>query len=158
MLPSLGREVKFGAYCRAETVAGRPYSCIEQPWRDFFVLARDLRGRLPAGSAVINRKPTLFYAISGYPGRVYPLSLAPADTFFRSAREVKASYVVVDQIEDLAPIYLHPLLLARRDDFCVVGAVSRQNAALARIVPGGAPRAADAPPNAFRPCGLLPER
>jgi 4-amino-4-deoxy-L-arabinose transferase-like glycosyltransferase len=158
MLPSLASEVKTGAFCRDEAGAGRPYSCIEQPWRDFFLLAGDLKGKLPAGSAVINRKPMLFYALSGYPGRMYPLSLAPPDTFFRAAREAKASYVVVDQIEDLAPIYLHPVLLAHRDDFCVVGAVSRENAALARIVPGGPPRAADAPPNAFRPCGLLPER
>jgi hypothetical protein len=89
---------------------------------------------------------------------VYPLAVAPPDTFFRAAREVNASYVVVDQIEDLAPFYLHPVLLANRDDFCVVGAVSRENAALARIVPGGPPRAANAPPNAFRPCGILPER
>ena len=158
MLPSLRSEVRIGALCRADAVAGRPYSCIQQPWRDFFLLARDLRGKLPAGSAVINRKPTLFYALSGYPGRVYPLTLAPPDTLFRAAREVKASYVVVDQIEDLAPFYLHPVLLAHRDEFCVVGAVSRENAALARIAPGGPPRAADAPPNAFRPCGILPER
>jgi hypothetical protein len=89
---------------------------------------------------------------------MYPLSVTPADTFFRAAREVKASYVVVDQIPDLAPFYLHPVLLAHRDDFCVVGAVSRENAALARIVPGEAPGAADLPPNGFRTCGLLPER
>ena len=158
MLPSLGGEVRAGAVCRAEAVAGRPYRCIEQPWRDFFLLAHGLRGKLPAGSAVINRKPTLFYALSGYPGRMYPLTLVPRDTFFNAAREVKATYVVIDQIEDLAPIYLHPVLLARRDDFCVVGAVSRENAALARIAPGGPPRPADAPPNAFRPCGILPER
>ncbi len=158
MLPSLVNEVRIGAFCRAESVAGRLYTCIDQPWRDFLLLARDLRGKLPPGSAVINRKPTLFYAISGYPGRMYPLTLAPRDTFFSAAREAKASYVVVDQIVDLAPIYLHPVLLARRDDFCVVGAVSRENAALARIAPGGPPRAPDAPPNAFRPCGILPER
>jgi hypothetical protein len=144
--------------CRAAAAAGRTYRCIEQPWRDFFLLAHGLRGKLPAGSAVINRKPTLFYALSGYPGRMYPLTLVPRDTFFNAAREVKATYVVIDQIEDLAPIYLHPVLLARRDDFCVVGAVSRENAALARIAPGGPPRPADAPPNAFRPCGILPER
>ncbi|HEY0150387.1 MAG TPA: glycosyltransferase family 39 protein [Longimicrobium sp.] len=158
MLPSLVEEVQIGASCRGAAVAGRTYNCIQQPWRDFFILARDLRGKLPAGSAVINRKPTLFYALSGYPGRMYPLAVAPPDTFFRAAREVKASYVVIDQIEDLAPIYLHPVLLEHRDDFCVVGPVSREYAALARIVPGGPPRAADAPPNAFRPCGLLTER
>lgn len=158
MLPSLAGEVKTAAVCRADARAGRPYGCIEQPWRDFFLLARDVRGKLPAGSAVVSRKPALFYAVSGYAGRMYPLSLAPPDTFFSAAREAKARYVVIDQIEDLAPMYLHPVLLAHRDDFCVVGAVSRQNAALARIAPGGPPRAAGAPSNAFRPCGLLSER
>jgi hypothetical protein len=158
MLPSVVSQARMGAFCRAEEAADRPYSCTEQPWRDFFLLARDLRGKLPPGSVVISRKPTLFYAVSGYPSRLYPLSLAPPDTFFRAAREARASYLVVDQFSDLAPNYLHPVLLAHRDDFCVVGAVSRENAAFARIEPGGPPRAADAPPNAFRPCGILPER
>jgi 4-amino-4-deoxy-L-arabinose transferase-like glycosyltransferase len=157
MLPALGRQAEAGTVCRAEAAAGRPYSCIDQPWQDFFVLAEAVKGRLPAGTAVISRKPMIFYAVAGYPGRMYPLSAVP-DTFFAAARQARAEYVVVDQISDLAPMYLHPILLARRDDFCVIAQPRFENAALARITPGAPPRPPNSPPNAFRACTLPPPR
>ncbi|HEU0053246.1 MAG TPA: glycosyltransferase family 39 protein [Longimicrobium sp.] len=141
--------------CRAEYAGGNRFPCMMNVWQDLFSLAEAMRGRLPEGSVVVNRKPTLFYVMSGYRGRVYPLSADP-DTFFKAADEIGAKWVVVDQVMDLAPRYLHPVLLARRDDFCVVPDPTFPEAALARIDTAGPPRPPNAPPNAFRNCPLVP--
>lgn len=149
--PGIAREVRIAGACREVYLAGDRYGCLDPIWADFFRLAEAVRGRLPRGSVVISRKPTLFFTLSGYPSRVYPLSASP-DTFFAAARAAGARYVVVDQVPDLAPAYLHPVLLARRDEFCVVSDFVWPNAVLLRIEVGGPLRALDAPPNAFRRC------
>ena len=59
---------------------------------------------------------------------------------------------MIDQITDLAPRYLHPVLLARRDDFCVIPELSLQNAVLVKIEIGGPPSPPNAPANVFRAC------
>jgi hypothetical protein len=101
-------------------------------WHDLFAQAELVRGKLPAGSVVIARKPTLYYAISGYRSRVYPLSADP-DTFMAFAKRSGAQWVVIDQVPDLAPIYLHPVLMQRREDFCVVPELSLPEAVFVRI-------------------------
>jgi hypothetical protein len=53
---------------------------------------------------------------------------------------------------DLAPMYLHPVLLARRDDFCIMPEFSHPEAVFAKIEIGGPPRAPGSPPNDFRVC------
>ena len=83
---------------------------------------------------------------------LYPLSAVP-DSLFSLAKRTGAQYVVVDQIGDLAPQYLHPILLARRDDFCIIRELSTENAAFARIEIGAPPRVGAAP-NSFRTCGI----
>jgi hypothetical protein len=151
VVPNLFAEVRIGSHCRAQHADGSTFACLEPEWRDLFTVASQLNGRLPDETVVLSRKPTLFYMLSGYRGRMYPMSAEP-DSFFRVMDEVGASYVVVDQIPGVGPLYLHPVLLARRDDFCIVAENSLPGAALARIEPGGAPRAENAPANAFRPC------
>jgi 4-amino-4-deoxy-L-arabinose transferase-like glycosyltransferase len=155
-LPATAAELRDGVECSRAYRDGDPLPCLTPTWRDLFSVAMEARGTLPPGSVVLSRKPTLFYILSGYRGRLYATSSDPA-AFFGGAREAGAGWVVVDQVPDLAPIYLHPVLLARRDDFCVVPELSLPNAALARIHPGGPPRPADAPANAFRSCPLAGE-
>ncbi|HEY0038113.1 MAG TPA: hypothetical protein VGB66_15550, partial [Longimicrobium sp.] len=152
-LPGTVDTVRWGAGCTSLYRAGDPLPCMAPAWRDLFAVAMKARGALPPGSVVLSRKPTLFYVLSGYRSRLYPSSADPAD-FFRGARDAGAGWVVVDQVPDLAPIFLNPVLLARRDDFCVVPELSFTHAALARIQPGGPPRAPGAPENAFRACRL----
>jgi hypothetical protein len=84
---------------------------------------------------------------------LYPLSAEP-DSLFNLAKRVGAKYLVIDQITDLAPKYLHPVLLARRDDFCVVRELSTEDAAFARLVPGSPPQPPGTAENSFRTCGV----
>jgi 4-amino-4-deoxy-L-arabinose transferase-like glycosyltransferase len=152
-IPGTVSEVRSGLRCTRAYTNGDPLPCVRPVWRDFFGVAMNTRGKLPPGSVVLSRKPTLFFLLSGYRSRLYASSADPAE-FFRGARDAGAGWVVVDHVPDLAPVFLHPVLLARRDDFCVVPEPSLPNAALARIAPGGPPRAPDAPENAFRSCPL----
>jgi hypothetical protein len=153
MVPGITGEARVGTACTAAYADGETFPCLDPEFGDFMNLAAKLRGRLPAGTVVLSRKPTLFYAVSGYPSRVYPLTADP-DSFFRAASAAHARYVVVDQIADLAPMYLQPVLLARRTEFCVIPDPYFPNAALARIDPGGPPPGPNAPPNAFRRCAV----
>jgi len=151
--PGLSRQIRIGTECRERFYTGEQFACTAPAFADFFATAEHVRGKLPKGSVVLSRKPTIFYAHSGYQSVLYPLSPVP-DSLFNLARRLGAQYVVVDQINDLAPKYLHPILLARRDDFCIVPELSTENAAFARIEVGGPPRAPGTASNAFRACGV----
>jgi len=131
-VPGAVREVRTGRECTARFHAGEKFPCMPGVWRDFFTLGTMVRGRLPAGAVVIARKPTLWHMESGYRSRVYPFSAQP-DTFFRTAREAGAVYVVEDHIMDLAPLYLHPVLAARPRAFCEVPGMALPRARLLRI-------------------------
>ncbi|HEX6573330.1 MAG TPA: hypothetical protein VF042_00045 [Gemmatimonadaceae bacterium] len=144
---------RLGTVCRAQYANGADFPCTDPTFEDFFETAEKIRGRLPANSVVLSRKPTIFYLHSGYRSALYPLSPVP-DSLFNLAKRIGAGYVVVDQIADLAPKYLHPIMLARRDDFCVIPELSTDNAALARIEIGGPPRPPGSAPNSFRSCPL----
>jgi hypothetical protein len=152
LLPGVAAEARRGTECTSAYLAGDALPCLAPVWRDLFAVASAARGVLPPDAVVLSRKPALFYSLSGYRSRLYPASTDP-DDFFRVAREAGAEFVVVDQVPDLAPAFLHPTLLARRDQFCVVPELSHPEAAMARIQPGP-PRAAGAPENAFRSCPL----
>jgi 4-amino-4-deoxy-L-arabinose transferase-like glycosyltransferase len=148
--PGLAKEVKVGRFCSRAYASGDRFRCMSEEYHDFFTVAEMTNGMLPDGSAVLSRKPTIFYVLSGYPSRVYPLSARP-DSFFMGAREARADFVVFDRIRDLAPLYLHPVLLAARDQFCVVQGLSLPNAGILRITPG-APRRVGVAENSFRLC------
>jgi 4-amino-4-deoxy-L-arabinose transferase-like glycosyltransferase len=149
-LPGIGDQARLGSRCREEFAQGMPSPCLSPEWSDLLSIAPMLRGRLPAGSVVIDRKPTLFFAASGYRSRMYPKSESP-DTFFAMVRETGAQYVVLDRIPDMSP-YLHAVVHARREKFCIVTQLSLANAALARIVPDGPPLPPNMGPDDFRVC------
>ena len=151
--PGLKRQIRIGSACRERYANGERFPCIEPTFAGFFTIAERSRGRLPRNSVVLSRKPTIFYLHSGYRSALYPLTPVP-DSLFELARRVGASYVVVDQISDLAPKYLHPVMLARRDDFCVIPELSTEHAAMAKIEVGGPPRPPGSAPNSFRACPL----
>jgi hypothetical protein len=132
VLPGTLGQLRLGLECQREFSGGNRYPCMPPMWHDLMAQAEMTRGRLPDQSVVISRKPTLYYAISGYRSRVYPLSADP-DTFLAFAAESGARWVVVDQVPDLAPIYLHPMLMDRREDFCVVPELTLSEAVLLRI-------------------------
>ncbi|HEY0022989.1 MAG TPA: hypothetical protein VGB24_08765 [Longimicrobium sp.] len=140
-LPAQKVAVSAGSYCRKEFRRGEPFPCVLPVWQDFFELAGQTRGTLPKGSVVLSRKPTLFWALSGYPSRTYPFSAEP-DTLLRTAREAGAEYVVADGVDNLAAMYLAPVLIRRSKGFCVVRSMGPDGPTLMGILPN-AERAPD---------------
>jgi hypothetical protein len=120
-MPALAREIEFGSYCTAAWRAGERHACLPPQWRDYYDLAEWSRDALPAGSAVLSRKPSLYYAFSGVPGDYYPLFPDP-DSLFGHARRLGARYVVLDRMDALSDRYLAPALISRTDAFCIMTA------------------------------------
>ena len=144
--------VQLASECRRGYAAGSPAPCLAETWTDLLSIGPLLRGRLPPGSVVIHRKPSLFFVASGYRSRLYPKSPDP-QVFFQMVRESGADYVVVDQIADMAP-YIHSVVTSANRYFCIVPELSFDNAVLMRIVPDAPPMPARAEGNDFRKCGV----
>lgn len=134
-LPRLTSEAVRMAACRADARAGDPYPCMRPPMADYLGLGRSLRGALPPGSVVIARKPTLWWAESGYPARVYPFTTDP-DALLRAAEEAGARYVVIDHVDNLSSIHLAPAIAQRPQAFCAMRTRGPERATLMGIVPG----------------------
>jgi hypothetical protein len=77
--------------------------------------------QLPEGSAVMSRKPRLFFVLSGIPSRTFPFSEDP-DTQLAGARAVGAAYVLLDEWDSLAGRYVGTAVQARSEAFCVLRA------------------------------------
>ncbi|HEX5725225.1 MAG TPA: hypothetical protein VFX98_07145, partial [Longimicrobiaceae bacterium] len=136
-LPGVGEVVREGRECTAQYRAGSRYPCQRPEWEDFYALAEEARRTLPDGAVVISRKPALFWAVSGLPGRNYPLDREPAG-LFAAADEAGARYLVLDYIDAVAVTYLTPVLMRRPQAFCVLQGLGPERAALLGIHPGAA--------------------
>ncbi|HEX6911070.1 MAG TPA: hypothetical protein VF142_11780, partial [Longimicrobium sp.] len=133
-LPGVAEGARTGTFCTAEYRRGDRLPCLELKWRDFFQLAEEAGRTLPPGSSVLSRKPALFWSASGLPGRTYPLSREP-EVFFRAAREARARYVLLDDLDQVATGYLTPILMRRPAAFCVVRSLGPARATLMGIRP-----------------------
>ncbi|HST61109.1 MAG TPA: hypothetical protein VLK84_20575, partial [Longimicrobium sp.] len=134
-IPPLARQVDNAARCRAAYTPAEPFVCLADTWTDFLQLSRSLNGALPADAAVLSRKPTLFWAYSGYPSRTYPFNADP-DTLLAAAREAGARYILLDYMDRVSVLYLAPVLLQRPQAFCVMTGVGPGRATLMGIQPG----------------------
>ena len=134
-VPTLRAQAEITAYCRKDYANGNVIPCFPPTWNDFLGLAATMRGRLPEGSAVIARKPTLWWAFSGYPSRVFPYSAEP-DSLLRAAREAGARYVVMDYTDNVSPLYVAPIIMQRPQAFCVMHSLGSERAAVMGILPG----------------------
>ncbi|HYR09103.1 MAG TPA: phospholipid carrier-dependent glycosyltransferase, partial [Longimicrobium sp.] len=130
----LVHEIDLSAECRATYGPETPHPCLPVEWQDFLALAASMRGKLPPGSAVLSRKPTLFWAQSGYPSRVYPFTNNP-DSLIAAARDARANYVVVDYLDNVSMMYLAPVLMQRPPAFCVMRGTTAGRATLLAILP-----------------------
>lgn len=142
--PSLVRQVRAGTVCSTWYLRGDRLACMTPTWRASFALAERTRGRLPPGSVVLARKPTMFYVLSGYPSHPYPFSERP-EAFLAAARQAGAAYLLADQVTAQATMYLGPLLRARRLRLCTVPGLTLGGASMLRmdttalLPPGAAP-------------------
>ncbi|HEX2207894.1 MAG TPA: hypothetical protein VHG93_09465 [Longimicrobium sp.] len=131
----LVREIAAARECRAAYGPENPHPCLPPNWQDFLSMASTSRGQLPPGSAVLSRKPTLFWAMSGYPSRAYPFTTSP-DSLLAAARDAGAGYVLMDYLDSISMMYLAPVLMQRPQAFCVRGAAGPGRATMMGILPG----------------------
>jgi len=150
VLPGITLMMRLGILCRDQYGAHNPAPCRPPEWSELLASGNRIRGRLPEGSVVLHRKPTLFFVTSGYRSRVYPASDDPQQ-LLRAAREAGARYVLIDQTADLSP-FLHRAVNARKHLFCVLEEVSSPNAVLVRIEPDAPPLPADWGADLLRTC------
>lgn len=148
--PAVARQVWVGTVCSARYLRGDGLACMSQPWRAFFTLAGRTRGRLPEGAVVLARKPTLFFALSGYRSRAYPYSNHP-EAFLATAREAGAAYLMADRVTPQAAAYLEPVVRSGRLRLCTVPGLTLSGASLLRMDTTALLADGTAPP-ASRPC------
>ncbi len=148
-MPRLVRQVERAGECRAAYATDNPFPCMKEEWADFLELSRSLRGALPADAAVLSRKPTLFWAYSGYPSRTFPFDADP-DALLAAAREAGARYILLDYMDQVSLLYVAPVLMQRPQAFCVMTGVGPGRATLMGIQPGAEqmPNLHDHPGNA----------
>ena len=114
---SWGQSVSGALACRGVVRQVGPFGCYAEGFRQFVTASRWLGENVPDGSAVFSRKPRILYTLSGVRSRTYPLSSDP-ERFFREAREVGVSYVVLDRVDGLGEAYVGAVVRDRPWAFC----------------------------------------
>lgn len=127
--------------CSAAVRTGGPFACHGGGFQEFVAAARWIGENGTDGSVVFSRKPRIFYALSGIPSRTYPFTGEP-DVFLEQAREVGASYVVLDHIDRLGTGYVGSVVTSRPSAFCSLAGVGGQSGSprteiLGIVLPGG---------------------
>lgn len=131
----LGDKISVASQCRAAYGPEERHPCLPEQWDDLLDMAEHMRGKLPEGSTVLARKPTLFWAYSGYPSRVYPFTPDP-DTLLNAARDARARFILLDYMDNVSVMYLAPVLMQRPQGFCVMAAAGPSRATMMAILPG----------------------
>ncbi len=123
-LPALPGAVRLAADARVcrrvvETTDD-VFECHAQGFREFREAATWAGANLPAGSVVLNRKPRIFFLLGRTPGRVFPFTSDPA-ALLDEADRAGARYVLIDQVDALATVYVPAAIEARPLAFCYMG-------------------------------------
>lgn len=118
-LPALGGvrdRAQVSSVCR-ELGAADPLACYGSGFQGFRDAAAWSGANLPAGAVVINRKPRIFHALGGTPGRVFPFFEEPGP-LLAQAEELGARYLLVDRVDNVSAFYLPSVLEASMASFC----------------------------------------
>jgi 4-amino-4-deoxy-L-arabinose transferase-like glycosyltransferase len=133
--------VRTAVQCTSAVRRAGPFSCWGPTWQEFVGAARWSGASLPEGSAVLTRKPRIFFVLSGVPSRTYPFSEDP-DAFLAAAGDAGARYVLLDYVGPQGPRYVGGVIQALPEAFCSVrsfgaGAAGGARTQLLGIVPPG---------------------
>jgi 4-amino-4-deoxy-L-arabinose transferase-like glycosyltransferase len=109
----------YAEMCAAMAQSQGPFGCYGPNIRSFVEVAEWSGANLPPGSAVMTRKPSIFYVLSGLPSRMFPFVVDP-DAHLALAEEMGARYVLVDRWDVLAGQYVEGALRRMPGAFCVV--------------------------------------
>jgi hypothetical protein len=105
--------------CRERGRIQGPFGCYAPNVHAFVDAAAWSRAHLPPGSAVLTRKPSIFYVLSGLPSRMFPFDLNPS-AHLAVAEEAGARYVLVDRWDEMAEVYVQTAMVQRAGSFCVM--------------------------------------
>jgi hypothetical protein len=132
-------EVQWARECRALVAEEGSWACYGLNVQEYVLLARWSGENLPHGSAVVTRKPRIFFVLSGVKTVSLPLT-SDAREFLASAREKGASYLTMDRWDGLASYYLPGVLAQEPGSFCYLTGVEtggQMGIQLLGIRPGG---------------------
>jgi len=152
-LPGLQQRSEQAAACRDRGLAD-PFACHGAPFQRFRDAAVWSGANLPDDAVVINRKPRIFHALGGTPGRVFPFFDDP-DRLLDQAGELGARYLLVDRVDGVSVRYLPGILQARPDAFCWIRNWGEEAVLLGIVgpdAPPASPRGLDED-GAFVDCG-----
>ncbi len=106
-----------GSRCREVAERGDVFPCQGAGFVQFRDAAGWVGENLPDEAVVVNRKPSIFYALGGRRGRIFPFSQDP-DELLRAADAMGARYLLLDRVDGIAGFYLVPAILSRPGAFC----------------------------------------
>jgi hypothetical protein len=136
--PALGawsRSVATARICASAVRVAGPFGCWGAGVNEFVRIALWSRTALPEGSAVLSRKPRIFYVMSGVPSRTFPFSLE-TEALLAEARETGARYVVLDQWDAQAMRFVGEAVARRPGAFCTVGGFDPRTGAAGTLILG----------------------
>jgi hypothetical protein len=121
------------AACAARVREQGAFACYGAGVMDFADAAAWSGANLPEGSAVLSRKPRLFFVLSGVPSRTFPFD-GRAEAHVALAESVGARYELVDRWDALAGRYVVSAVRERPRAYCSVRGFG-QGTQLLGIVP-----------------------
>ena len=127
------RESGTSRACARAVAEGGPFACYGPRVGAFVSAAEWAAGALPEGSAVLSRKPRIFYALSGVPSRTFPFDADPG-VLLAAAADARARYVLLDEWDGLAAAYVGGAVSGRPGAFCFVQAFGRPGAGGAQLL------------------------
>ena len=113
------RSVGEAMSCTAATRVGGAWACYGPAVTRFADAAGWAGEALPEGSAVMTRKPRIFYVLSGVPSRTFPF-VSETGEQFRIADEVGARYLLFDEWFSQSGRFLGAALTQQPGAFCTV--------------------------------------
>jgi 4-amino-4-deoxy-L-arabinose transferase-like glycosyltransferase len=122
LLPAGGSwlgSVREASACASRVRVAGPFGCYGGGIGSFVAAAEWMGAALPDGSAVLTRKPRLFYVLSGIPSRTFPFEDDPA-VHLALADRLGARYLLLDQWDGLAGRYVGGALQRYPQAFCSV--------------------------------------
>ena len=123
LVPALGSflgSARDARACASVLETRGPFGCYGARVVEFVDAASWMGEALPAGSAVMTRKPRIFYVMSGgIPSRTFPFDPNP-DIQLAEADAVGARYVFLDRWDGQAGRFVAAAVQARPGAFCFV--------------------------------------
>lgn len=105
--------------CAAVVRQAGAFACYGPRMTQFAEAAAWAGDNLPEGSAVMTRKPRIFYVLSGVPSRTFPFQADP-EVLLADADALGARYVLIDQVDNLAGRYVGGAVQQQPSAFCHV--------------------------------------